>query len=66
MKWPKIQSGPEVENLAKFCVTSDRLAAWVKYSILGTAALGRRADTIDHWIRVAEVSNHGSSGEVNG
>ncbi|KAG8886578.1 hypothetical protein FRB98_001226 [Tulasnella sp. 332] len=54
MMWPKVQRGPEVENLVRFCSTSDRLVAWVKYSILSVDGLGKRADLIDHWIKVAE------------
>ena len=44
-------------NLSRFCSTHDKLAAWVKTSILNNSALGRRADTVDFWIRVAEVSS---------
>jgi son of sevenless-like protein len=40
-----------------FCSTHDKLAAWVKTSILSNTGLGKRADIIDFWIRVAEVSN---------
>jgi son of sevenless len=43
------------KNLLRFCETSDQLAAWVKHSILSVDTLGRRADVINHWIRVAEV-----------
>lgn len=55
MAWSKTQKGSEVENLVKFCATSDRLVAWVKYSILSTDGLGKRADLIEYWIKVAEV-----------
>jgi len=41
-------------NLYVFCSTHDKLAAWVKTSILNNNALGKRADTVDFWIRVAE------------
>ena len=44
-------------NLSLFCSTHDKLAAWVKTSILNNNGLGKRADTIDFWIRVAEVSS---------
>jgi son of sevenless len=43
-------------NLVLFCRTHDKLAAWVKTSILSNSVLGKRADTIDFWIKVAEVS----------
>ncbi|KAF8079044.1 ras guanine nucleotide exchange factor domain-containing protein [Lyophyllum atratum] len=41
-------------NLATFCSTHDKVVAWVKISILGHDALGKRADTIEFWIKVAE------------
>jgi son of sevenless-like protein len=55
MTWPKVQKGPEVENLARFCATSDKLVAWVKYSVLKEDGMGKRADVIDFWTKVAEV-----------
>ncbi|KAG9045100.1 hypothetical protein FS837_007032 [Tulasnella sp. UAMH 9824] len=54
MEWLKTQSGPKVENLSRFISTNDRLVAWVKYSILKEDGLGKRADIIDFWIKVAE------------
>ena len=53
--FPQNQKGDVVRNLISFCAMNDRLAAWVKLSILSYDGLGKRADTIDHWIRVAEV-----------
>lgn len=50
---PQPQVG--AENLLRFCETSDQLAAWVKHSILSVDPLGRRADLVSYWIRVAEV-----------
>jgi son of sevenless len=44
-----------VQNLFAFCATHDKLVNWVKTTILMTGVLGRRADTIDFWIKVAEV-----------
>ncbi|KAG6911369.1 hypothetical protein DXG01_001040 [Tephrocybe rancida] len=41
-------------NLAEFCSTHDKIVAWVKTSILNNDALGRRANTIEFWIKVAE------------
>ena len=32
------------------------MASWVKMSVLNNDALGKRADTIELWIKVAEVS----------
>lgn len=55
MEWLKTQAGPKVDNLSRFIATNDRLVAWVKYSILKEDGLGRRADIIDFWIKVAEV-----------
>jgi hypothetical protein len=34
----------------------EKLGAWVKMSILNTDVLGKRADVVDYWIKVAEVS----------
>ena len=56
LDWVKTRSGPPVANLLAFCSTHDRLAAWVKQSILWTDSLGCRADIIEFWIKVAEVS----------
>ncbi|KAJ7150331.1 ras guanine nucleotide exchange factor domain-containing protein [Mycena filopes] len=52
--YAKTQTGKQVENLCTFCATHDKLAAWVKTSILTNEALGKRADTVDFWIKVAE------------
>lgn len=41
-------------HLSVFCSTHDKLAAWVKTSILSNNALGKRANIIDFWIKVAE------------
>lgn len=53
--WSKTQAGEAVASLIEFCATHDRIAGWVKSSILQNEGLGKRADTIDFWIRVAEV-----------
>ena len=53
--FPQNPKGDGVRNLITFCAMNDRLAAWVKLSILSNDGLGKRADTIDHWIKVAEV-----------
>lgn len=55
MMWPKTQRGAEVRNLVEFCSTNDKLVAWVKYSILKEDSVGKRADVVDFWIKVAEV-----------
>jgi len=55
LNWPKTQKDKSVEALQAFCATHDRLAAWVKMSILEIDALGKRSDTVDYWIKVAEV-----------
>ncbi|KAK7063870.1 ras guanine nucleotide exchange factor domain-containing protein [Favolaschia claudopus] len=54
ISYAKTQTGKKVENLTTFCATHDKLAAWVKTSILTNEALGKRADTVDFWIKVAE------------
>lgn len=46
----------EVKNLMAFVARSDRLAMWVKNTVLCCESLGRRADMIDFWIKIAEVS----------
>ena len=56
--FPQNPKGDGVRNLTSFCAMNDRLAAWVKLSILSNDGLGKRADTIDHWIKVAEVCWH--------
>lgn len=58
--------GKSVANIIAFCSTHDKLAAWVKMSILNNEALGRRAETIEFWIRVAEVSTLNTSHVASG
>ncbi|KAG5639548.1 hypothetical protein H0H81_012219 [Sphagnurus paluster] len=41
-------------NLTTFCGTHDRVVSWVKVSILSHDGLGKRASTIEFWIKVAE------------
>ena len=53
--WAKIKEGDAVKNMHSFCATHDRLADWVKYSILEVSVLGKRANVVDFWVRVAEV-----------
>src|ERR1700744_3214443 len=53
--WPKLQIGEAVQNLVTFASHSNKLASWVKYSILSKDRLDDRADTVDKWIRIAEV-----------
>ncbi len=53
--WPTVKEGDDVKNLHSFCATHDKLADWVKCSILEVSALGKRANVVDFWIRVAEV-----------
>ena len=60
INWAKTQKGETVANLANFCSTHDKLAAWVKLSVLCNDGLGKRADMIDFWIKVAEVSRQDS------
>lgn len=55
LDWVKTRVTEKVGNLLAFCALHDKLAAWVKQSILWTENLGRRADTVDFWIKVAEV-----------
>ena len=50
-----VNSDERTGNLFNFCALHDKLASWVKQSVLWTENLGRRADTVDFWIKVAEV-----------
>jgi len=52
--WTKHREGPPVKNMAAFTATYDRLADWVKLSILEVDGLGKRANIVDFWVRVAE------------
>lgn len=51
------KTGKCVPGLTQFCATHDKVAEWVQGSILANDALGRRADTVDFWIKVAEVGS---------
>lgn len=53
--WSKVKEGDAVKNLQAFCATHDRLADWVKCSVLEVPVLGKRANVLDFWLRVAEV-----------
>lgn len=55
LSWAKSQRGEAVFNLTAFCSTHDKLACWVRSSVLSNDSLGKRADIIDMWIRIAEV-----------
>ena len=55
LEWIRTRSGDPVANLLAFCGTYDRLASWVKYSVLWASNLNQRADLVDFWIKVAEV-----------
>lgn len=55
LAYAKTQTGNEVAKLNAFCSTHDKVGAWVKSSILSNEMLVKRADTIDFWIKVAEV-----------
>jgi son of sevenless len=49
------KEGDTVKNMHAFCATHDKLADWVRCSILEVDILGKRANIVDFWIRVAEV-----------
>jgi son of sevenless len=55
LDWAKTQSGSTVANLIGFCAVHEKVASWVKLSVLNNEGLGKRADTVDFWIKVAEV-----------
>lgn len=52
--WAKTQMGRSVASLIQFSSTHDKLAGWVKTSILNNDGLNKRADTVDFWIKCAE------------
>jgi son of sevenless-like protein len=54
LNWAKVQNGRTVANLQAFTMTHERIANWVKSSVLNENGLGKRADTVDFWIKVAE------------
>ncbi|KAF8167469.1 ras guanine nucleotide exchange factor domain-containing protein [Crassisporium funariophilum] len=54
LTYAKTQTGNAVAKLRDFCGTHDKLGSWVKISVLNNEALGKRADTVDFWIKVAE------------
>ncbi|KAI0375492.1 ras GEF [Pilatotrama ljubarskyi] len=54
LNWVKSQTGNGVKNLVAFNGFNDKLGAWVKMSILNTEGMGKRSDTIEFWIKVAE------------
>ena len=56
LNWVKTRIGESVANLLAFCALHDKVAAWVKQSVLWDENVGSRADLLDHWIKVAEVS----------
>lgn len=43
-------------NLREFCSYHDKLVGWVQKNILTIDFMRKRAETIDYWIKVAEVS----------
>ena len=53
--WPTIKEGETVKNIQAFCAIHDKVADLVKCSILEVPVLGKRANVVDFWIRVAEV-----------
>ena len=65
LAYAKVQTGKAVARLLEFCKTHDRLNQWVKTSVLNSDVLAKRADLIDHWIKVAEVRMQLPSSESN-
>jgi len=54
LSYVKTRTGNDVAKLRDFCSTHDKLGAWVKMSILNSQTTGKRARTVDFWIKVAE------------
>ena len=55
LTYVKSRTGDDVAKLRDFCSTHDKLDAWVKLTILNGDAAGKRAQTVDFWIKVAEA-----------
>jgi son of sevenless-like protein len=51
----KVHTGPGVANLREYCASHDKVSYWVQTSILTAETMKRRAETVDYWIKVAEV-----------
>ena len=56
INWLYSTSGSEVRHLAAFNAFQEKLGSWVKMTILNFEALIKRAEMMDFWIKVAEVS----------
>jgi son of sevenless len=55
LTYVKTPTGNDAAKLRDFCSTHDKLGAWVKMSILNGETTGKRAHTVDFWIKVAEA-----------
>lgn len=55
LTYVKTRTGDNVARLRDFCSTYDKLDAWVKLSVLNSDSAGRRAQTVDFWIKIAEA-----------
>ena len=55
LEYSRKSSSGTLSCLHAFCATHDRIAGWVKWSILQTDTVPKRADMVDHWIKIAEV-----------
>jgi son of sevenless-like protein len=78
LTYVKTRTGDDVAKLRDFCSTHDKLDAWVKTTILSDELDGpgqvtgqvtgqgsrRRAQIIDHWIKVAEACLFSSTSSV--
>ncbi|CAE6527741.1 unnamed protein product [Rhizoctonia solani] len=64
LEWHKASSGLAEEttnDLRAFCATSDRLAGWVKWSVLSLGSSVKRAEAVGTWIRKCRLLNNISS-----
>lgn len=55
LTYVKSRTGDNVAKLRDFCSTHDKLDAWVKLTVVNGDTVGKRAHTIDFWIKVAEA-----------
>jgi len=54
--YARSHNGPGTTNLREYCAVHDRVVSWVQKSILDTGVIKKRAEIVDYWIKVADVS----------
>ena len=54
--YARSHNGPGMTNLREYCAVHDRVVSWVQKNILDIGVIKKRAEAIDYWIKVADVS----------